>query len=104
MKERAERAAAKLRALERRFTGERVASLSYEEALDLFESMWREAQALNPDFPGDWRESVASRIEIARVLNALGDRKPTSEDDPPVAAGRAQETPGAVVRDDESEG
>ena len=62
----------KVRALERRFTREHISALSYDEALDLFESMWREARALNPDFPGDWRESVASRIEIARTLNALG--------------------------------
>lgn len=66
------RSSEKVRALERRFTRERISALSYDQALTLFESMWREARALNPDFPGDWRESVASRIEIARTLNALG--------------------------------
>lgn len=61
----------KLDALERRYARERLARLSYHEALDIFAAMWREASSLNPDFPADWQEDIAPDLELARVLNGL---------------------------------
>jgi hypothetical protein len=44
--------------LERRWPREELAGMSYREALSIFEGLWLEAQALNPDFPGDWRDDL----------------------------------------------
>lgn len=57
--------------LERRFAREVVAGRTYLEALAVFEALWRHASRLNPDFPGDWREDIASDLEVARALNEL---------------------------------
>ena len=46
--------------------------LTYLEAMEIFEGLWDEARALNPDFPTvDWEADVAADIELARVLNGL---------------------------------
>jgi hypothetical protein len=46
--------------------------MSYLEAMEIFEALWEEARALNPDFPTrDWERDVAPDIELARVLNGL---------------------------------
>lgn len=45
--------------------------MSYAEALAVFEALWEEARALNPDFPGDWRADIEPDLELARVLNGL---------------------------------
>jgi hypothetical protein len=57
--------------LERRYTRERLATLSYSEALAIFEALWEEARALNPDFPGDWEHDLGPDLAIARALNGL---------------------------------
>lgn len=46
-------------------------SRSYAEALAIFTALWREAVALNPDFPGDWRDDLAPDLAIARAVNGL---------------------------------
>jgi hypothetical protein len=61
----------RLVALEARWARERLGRLDYADALALYEGLWREAVALNRDFPGDWREDIAPDLEVARVLNAL---------------------------------
>lgn len=60
----------KLEALERWYTREYLSRLTYHEALGLFAAMWREARAVNPNFPGDWRDDIAADVELARVVNA----------------------------------
>jgi hypothetical protein len=57
--------------MERRYTREVLAGRTYLEALAVFEALWRQARMLNPEFPGDWREDVASDLVIGRVLNGL---------------------------------
>lgn len=44
---------------------------TYSEALAIFASLWREAVALNPGFPGDWREDLVPDLAIARAVNGL---------------------------------
>lgn len=44
---------------------------SYEQALRLFESLWREARALGAVGSGDPLIGLEADIEIARTLNAL---------------------------------
>lgn len=57
--------------LELRYAREALAGRTYGEALAVFEALWRQARLLNPDFPGDWREDVASDLHVARALNGL---------------------------------
>lgn len=61
----------KLQAFERRYSREHLARLSYGEALARFEALWREASALSPEFPGDWRDDLAPDLAMARALNGL---------------------------------
>jgi hypothetical protein len=49
----------------------RFHTMSFEEALALFEGLWAEARALNPDFPTDWRDDLEPDFAIARALNGL---------------------------------
>ena len=57
--------------LERRWMRDWLAGMTYSEALAIFESLWQEARTLNPDFPGDWQDDIASDLAIARALNGL---------------------------------
>ena len=57
--------------LERRWTREGLAGMGYREALSIFEALWSEALALNPDFPGNWRDDLGPDLAIARALNGL---------------------------------
>lgn len=57
--------------LERRFARERLARLTYPEALAIFAALWQEARELRPDFPGDWEEDLAPDLAIARAVNGL---------------------------------
>lgn len=63
----------RLEEFERWYAREHVEKLTYEDALEIFAALWQHARAVNPDFPGDWREDVQVDIEVARVLNALPD-------------------------------
>ncbi|MCI0434400.1 MAG: hypothetical protein L0271_12290 [Gemmatimonadetes bacterium] len=64
----------RLRALERAFAHERLSSLTYPEALAIFTGLWREALALNADFPGDWRADLEPDLAVARAVNGLPPR------------------------------
>jgi hypothetical protein len=44
---------------------------TYLEALEIFEALWEEAAALNPDFPGDWVADLAPDLAVARAVNGL---------------------------------
>lgn len=57
--------------LERRYARDVLADRTFLEALAVFEALWHQARLLNPGFPGDWREDVASDLVVARVLNGL---------------------------------
>jgi hypothetical protein len=57
--------------MERRHTREVLAGRTYLEALAVFEALWRQARLLNPEFPADWREDVASGLVVARVVHGL---------------------------------
>jgi len=59
---------------ERHDTQRRYADMSFGEALSLFEALWTEAAALNPDFPGDWRGDLEGDFAIARAINGLSPR------------------------------
>lgn len=46
--------------------------MSYVEALEIFEALWEEATALNPDFPSpDWETDIEPDLRVARVVNGL---------------------------------
>lgn len=45
--------------------------MTYAQSLEIFEALWEEAMALNPDFPGDWEADLAPDFAIARAVNGL---------------------------------
>ncbi|HYO47845.1 MAG TPA: hypothetical protein VEY33_14275 [Gemmatimonadota bacterium] len=49
----------------------KLSARTYSDALAIFAGLWREAAALNPGFPGDWREDLAPDLAIARAVNGL---------------------------------
>jgi hypothetical protein len=61
----------KLDEIDRRHARERLGERTYAEALEVFAALWCEAIALNPDFPGDWRQDLAPDFAIARAVNGL---------------------------------
>lgn len=61
----------KLDEIDRRHARERLAKRSYAEALAVFAALWREAAALDPDFPGPWRDDLDPDLAIARAVNGL---------------------------------
>lgn len=65
------RPTSELTEFERRHARERGRESTYEQALEVFAALWAEAVALNPDFPGDWREDLGPDLAIARALNGL---------------------------------
>jgi hypothetical protein len=60
----------KLDELERSHAREHGAR-SYSDALAIFAGLWREAAALNPDFPGYGRTDLAPDFAVARAVNGL---------------------------------
>lgn len=60
-----------LDAIDRRHAAERLGERTYAEALEVFAALWREALAIRPDFPGDWRSDLAPDLAIARAVNGL---------------------------------
>lgn len=60
-----------LEALERRWERETYHDMSFHEALDRFEAMWRHALELGWDPLADWRADLESDIAIARAVNGL---------------------------------
>lgn len=65
------RPSSRLDEIDRRHARERLATRTYAEALEVFAALWREAAALNPDFPGDWRDDIGPDLSIARAVNGL---------------------------------
>jgi len=45
--------------------------MSYAEALERFERLWRHARALNPAVGEDWEEDIAADLAVARAINGL---------------------------------
>lgn len=62
---------ARLVQFEADYARETTNARSFEEALAVFEGLWAEACALNPDFPTDWRDDLEPDLAIARILNEL---------------------------------
>jgi hypothetical protein len=60
-----------VRALERAYTRGRLSKLTYADALAVYAALWRQACALNPDFPGDWKADVGPDLAMARAVNGL---------------------------------
>ena len=65
------RRTAGLEQLEGAYARERLARMTYQDALRLFASLWVEARRLNPSFPGDWRSDIEPDLAVARALNGL---------------------------------
>jgi hypothetical protein len=63
-----------LQKLEADFTRDRIARMTFQDALDVFTSLWIEARALNSAFPTDWRSDLEPDLAIARALNGLPPR------------------------------
>lgn len=61
----------KLDEIDRRHARERLARRSFAEALAAFAALWREAAALNSDFPGSWQEDLGADLAVARAVNGL---------------------------------
>lgn len=57
--------------LERRFARERLARMSYADALAIFAALWQEASMLNPQFPGNWRDDLEADFAVGRAVNGL---------------------------------
>jgi hypothetical protein len=62
---------ARLEQFEVEYARERIGAMSFEEALAVFEGLWAEARALNPDFPTDWRDDLEPDLRVARAVNGL---------------------------------
>lgn len=45
--------------------------LSFREALSIFEALWAEAQALDPNFTEPWLADFEADFRVARALNGL---------------------------------
>jgi len=45
--------------------------MSYAEALERFERLWRHARALNPTVGEDWEEDIVADLAVARAINGL---------------------------------
>ncbi len=56
---------------EREYARSRDSTSTYLSAARIFEALWDEARALNPDFPGDWERDIAPDLAVARALNGL---------------------------------
>ena len=60
-----------LELFEREYARSRGRAATYAQALEVFEALWVEAIALNPDFPGDWETDLAPDLAVARAINGL---------------------------------
>jgi len=61
-----------LRAFEREYATRVDRDRSFRRALEIFEGLWREAEALNPNFPdSDWERDIEPDLAVARVLNRV---------------------------------
>ena len=65
------RSSPELSRFEREYARSRGRTTSYAEAMEIFEALWDEAKALNPDFPGHWESDLVPDLAIARAINGL---------------------------------
>ena len=65
------RSTRRLEKLEADFAAERLARMTFQEALSLFTALWVEARTLNSALPADWRSDIEPDLAIARALNGL---------------------------------
>ncbi len=65
------RSSRKLKRFEREYARSSGKAATYARALEIFEALWAEAKALNPDFPGDWETDLAPDFAVARAINGL---------------------------------
>ncbi len=61
----------RLAEFEREYKRQTLRTLSYHDALAIFESLWVEARQLNPDFGEDWRRDLKPDLAVARAVNGL---------------------------------
>ena len=61
----------RLEEFEAQYGREAYRGVSYQQALELFEALWVEAQALNPDFAADWLDDLEPDLAVARAVNGL---------------------------------
>lgn len=61
----------RLAAFERQDKREALRNMSYLDALAIFEYLWAEARAVNPDFGNDWRSDIEPVLAVARAVNGL---------------------------------
>ena len=58
--------------LEREDARRRGSTTTHAAAFSIFEALWEEAVALNPDFPGaDWGADLEPDLAVARAINGL---------------------------------
>jgi hypothetical protein len=60
---------AKLEALHRRHEDERLAAMTYEEALAIYTALWIEARDLHWDGAQDWLYDLEPDLAVARAIN-----------------------------------
>ena len=65
------RSSPELERFEREYARARDKKATYAQALEIFEALWAEAKALNPDFPGDWEVDLVPDFAVARAINGL---------------------------------
>ena len=65
------RSSPELESFERDYARARGKTATYAQALEIFEALWDEAKALNPDFPGDWKADLVPDLAVARAINGL---------------------------------
>lgn len=59
------------RAFERSDEAAVYGRLSYGEALERFERLWRHAREMNAELGSDWLEDLAGDFAVARAVNGL---------------------------------
>ena len=60
-----------LAAIERQYSRERLASLTYADGPRIFTALWREAVTLNPMLGEAWQDDLVPDLAVARALNGL---------------------------------
>jgi hypothetical protein len=65
------RSSERLEEFDRWYASQRLARLSYADALAIFTGLWQHAKLLSDGFPGPWEPDIEADIELARVLNGI---------------------------------
>ncbi len=45
--------------------------LTYAQALERYERLWRHARSLRPDIGSDWQDDLQADLAVARAINGL---------------------------------